>query len=83
EYEDDALFHIYIDDEYMGHKWLFFEFARRFLFLNYGLVFTDMGITWSIFSLRFLREVLIDNILPLQAIPNCLQRAPVAGALLI
>ena len=70
EYEDDAVFRSYIDDEYMGHKWQCVEFARRFLFLNYGVVFTDVGMAWEIFSLRFLREVVNDNILPLQAFPN-------------
>ncbi|MDG2887063.1 bifunctional glutathionylspermidine amidase/glutathionylspermidine synthase, partial [Vibrio parahaemolyticus] len=70
EYEDDDVFRSYIDDEYMGHKWQCVEFARRFLFLNYGVVFTDVGMAWEIFSLRFLREVVNDNILPLQAFPN-------------
>lgn len=83
EYEDDAVFRSYIDDEYMGHKWQCVEFARRFLFLNYGVVFTDVGMAWEIFSLRFLREVVNDNILSLQAFPNGSPRAPVAGALLI
>ena len=83
EYEDDAVFRSYIDDEYMGYKWQCVEFARRFLFLNYGVVFTDVGMAWEIFSLRFLREVVNDNILPLQAFPNGSPRAPVAGALLI
>ena len=64
-------------------KWQCVEFARRFLFLNYGVVFTDVGMAWEIFSLRFLREVVNDNILPLQAFPNGSPRAPVAGALLI
>ena len=27
EYEDDAVFRSYIDDEYMGHKWQCVEFA--------------------------------------------------------
>lgn len=36
--DDDAAFRSYIDDEYMGHKWQCVEFARRFLFLNYGVV---------------------------------------------
>lgn len=76
EYEDDAVFRSYIDDEYMGHKWQCVEFARRFLFLNYGVVFTDVGMAWEIFSLRFLREVVNDNILPLQAFPNGSPRAP-------
>ena len=30
--------------------------------LNYGMVFTDVGMAREIFSLRFLREVVNDNI---------------------
>lgn len=82
-YPEDAEFRSYIGNEYMGHKWQCVEFARRFLFLNYGVVFTDVGMAWEIFSLRFLREVVNDNILPLQAFANGSQRAPCAGALLI
>lgn len=82
-YADDAAFRSYIDNEYMGHKWQCVEFARRFLFLNYGVVFTDVGMAWEIFSLRFLREVVNDNILPLRAFANGSQRPPKAGALLI
>ncbi|MCG8710633.1 bifunctional glutathionylspermidine amidase/synthase [Brenneria sp. 4F2] len=79
----DASFRSYIDNEYMGHKWQCVEFARRFLFLNYGFVFTDVGMAYEIFSLRFLRQVVNDNILPLQAFANGSLRAPVAGSLLI
>ncbi|WES67649.1 bifunctional glutathionylspermidine amidase/synthase [Superficieibacter sp. HKU1] len=82
-YADDASFRSYIDHEYMGHKWQCVEFARRFLFLNYGVVFTDVGMAWEIFSLRFLREVVNDNILPLQAFANGSRRPPEAGALLV
>ncbi|MDU3049108.1 MAG: bifunctional glutathionylspermidine amidase/synthetase [Escherichia coli] len=52
-------------------------------YIDDGVVFTDVGMAWEIFSLRFLREVVNDNILPLQAFPNGSPRAPVAGALLI
>lgn len=52
-YPEDADFRSYIGNEYMGHKWQCVEFARRFLFLNYGCVFTDVGMAWEIFSLRF------------------------------
>ncbi|MDX5630752.1 MULTISPECIES: bifunctional glutathionylspermidine amidase/synthase [unclassified Brenneria] len=79
----DASFRSYIDNEYMGHKWQCVEFARRFLFLNHGFVFTDVGMAYEIFSLRFLRQVVNDNILPLQAFANGSQRPPEAGALLI
>ncbi len=37
----------------------------------------------EIFSLRFLREVVNDNILPLQAFANGSRRPPIAGSLLI
>ena len=79
-YPEDADFRSYIGNEYMGHKWQCVEFARRFLFLNYGFVFTDVGMAWEIFSLRFLRQVVNDNILPLQAFANGSKRAPRAGA---
>ncbi len=82
-YPEDASFRSYIGNEYMGYKWQCVEFARRFLFLTYGYVFTDVGMAYEIFSLRFLREVVNDNILPLQAFANGCQRPPVAGALLI
>jgi glutathionylspermidine amidase/synthetase len=46
-------------------------------------VFTDVGMAYEIFSLRFLREVVNDNILPLQAFANGSRRPPIAGSLLI
>lgn len=82
-FPDDAAFRSYIGNEYMGHKWQCVEFARRFMFLNYGVVFTDVGMAYEIFSLRFLRQVVNDNLLPLQAVANGATRPPVAGALLI
>lgn len=63
-----------------GLKWRTLNLLAVF-FLNYGVVFERDGV--EIFSLRFLREVVNDNILPLQAFPNGSPRAPVAGALLI
>lgn len=83
DYPDDATFRSYINNEYMGHKWQCVEFARRFLFLTYGFVFTDVGMAYEIFSLRFLREVVNDNILPLQAFANGSRRPPMVGSLLI
>ena len=74
-YPEDAEFRSYIGNEYMGHKWQCVEFARRFLFLNHGFVFTDVGMAWEIFSLRF-APVVNDNILPLQAFANGSKRAP-------
>lgn len=80
---DDASFRSYIDNEYMGHKWQCVEFARRFLFITYGFVFTDVGMAYEIFSLRYLRQVVNDAILPLQAFANGSRRAPLVGSLLI
>ena len=83
DYPDDASFRSYLGHEYMGYKWQCVEFARRFLYLNYGVVFTDVGKAYEIFSLRFLRQVVNDAILPLQAFANGSKRAPCAGALLV
>ncbi len=83
EQMDDASFRNYLNKEYMGYKWQCVEFARRFLYLNYGTVFTDVRMAYEIFSLRYLRQVVNDNILPLQAFANGCERPPVAGSLLI
>ncbi|WP_318420723.1 bifunctional glutathionylspermidine amidase/synthase [Photobacterium leiognathi] len=83
EYADDSAMHSYIHGEYMGYKWQCVEFARRFLYINYGLVFTDVGMAYEIFSLRFLRQVVNDKILPFYAFANGSCQIPTAGALLI
>ena len=81
--EDDNSFRSYVGNEYMGYKWQCVEFARRFLYLNYGVVFTDVGMAFEIFSLRFLRRVVDDELLPLKAFINGGRVKPVAGGLLI
>ncbi|MDC0609223.1 bifunctional glutathionylspermidine amidase/synthase [Vibrio sp.] len=73
----------YIGNEYMGHKWQCVEFARRWLYLNRGLVFTDVPMAYDIFSLRHLRRVEDDALLPLQAFKNTSKKKPEAGSLLI
>lgn len=83
EYTDDSAMRSYVNGEYMGMKWQCVEFARRFLYINYGLVFTDVGMAYEIFSLRFLRQVVNDKILPLYAFANGSCQAPIAGSLLI
>lgn len=83
EFPDDASLRSYLGNEYMGYKWQCVEFARRFLYLNYGVVFTDVRMAYEIFDLRFLRQVVNDDILPLQAYANGSSRPPVPGALLI
>ncbi|MGJ3353409.1 bifunctional glutathionylspermidine amidase/synthase [Providencia sp. Je.9.19] len=81
--KEDISFRSYIGNEYMGYKWQCVEFARRFLYLNYGVVFTDVGMAYEIFSLRFLRRVVDDELLPLKAFVNGSQVKPVVGGLLI
>ena len=80
---DDSSFRHYLDKEYMGYKWQCVEFARRFLYLNYGTILTDVRMAYEIFSLRYLRQVVNDNLLPLQAFANGSERPPQKGALLI
>lgn len=83
EKQEDISFRSYINNEYMGYKWQCVEFARRFLYLNYGVVFTDVGMAYEIFALRFLRHVVDDGILPLRAYQNGSRMKPSAGNLLI
>lgn len=83
ENKKDISFRSYIGNEYMGYKWQCVEFARRFLYLNYGTVFSDVGMAYEVFSLRFLRHVVDDDILPLKAFVNGSPVKPTAGSLLI
>ena len=83
EFPNDAAFRSYVGREYMGYKWQCVEFARRYLYLNHGMVFADVGMAYEIFSLRFLRQVVNDALLPLQAFANGCKRKPQAGSLLI
>lgn len=69
EFPNDAAFRSYVGREYMGYKWQCVEFARRYLYLNHGMVFAGVGMAYEIFSLRFLRQVVNDALLPLQASP--------------
>lgn len=82
-FKDDAAYRSYVGHEYMGYKWQCVEFARRFLYINYGLVFTDVGMAYEIFSLRILRRVFDEALLPLKAYANGSRKIPQAGALLI
>lgn len=83
DYSANDSFRSYVGNEYMGHKWQCVEFARRFLYLHYGAVFTDVGMAYEIFSLRFLRKTIDDDILPLQAFANGSKQTPTVGALLV
>lgn len=80
--KDNANRH-YLDHEFMGYKWQSVEFARRYLYQNFGTVFTDVMMAYEIFSLRFLRHTDTERRLPLHAFANGSSRKPLKGALLI
>ena len=73
----------YIDDVYMGYKWQCVEFARRWLYLNFGYVFDDVAMAYDIFRLRAVRAVRENRILPLHSFRNGSRRHPEYGNLLI
>jgi glutathionylspermidine amidase/synthetase len=73
----------YVDDVYMGHKWQCVEFARRWLYLNYGYVFDDIAMAYDIFRLDSVRLVKENSRLPLKSFRNGSRRLPEPGCLLI
>jgi glutathionylspermidine amidase/synthetase len=73
----------YVGDVYMGHKWQCVEFARRWLYLNYGYVFDDIAMAYDIFRLSTVRVVNENRLLPLRSFRNGSKRAPEPGCLLV
>lgn len=73
----------YLDGLYMGYKWQCVEFARRWMYLNRGLIFDDVAMAYEIFRLRSIRDVRNDRVLPLQAFRNGSRRHPEPGCLMI
>jgi len=73
----------YVDGVYMGHKWQCVEFARRWLYSNYGYVFDDIAMAYDIFRLSHVRQIESNELLPLRSFRNGSQRAPEPGCLLI
>lgn len=76
-------FRSYYDGIYMGYKWQCVEFARRWLYINSGVIFNDVAMAYEIFNLRSVREVASNSQLPLAAFKNGAQRRPEYGCLLI
>lgn len=72
-----------VDGIYMGFKWQCVEFARRWLYLNKGLVFDDVPMAYDIFRLRTIRVVETGELLPLYSFRNGSMRHPEPGCLLI
>lgn len=73
----------YVDGIYMGHKWQCVEFARRWLYLNKGWIFDEVGMAYEIFELTSVRDVKRNTRLPLHAFRNGSRRLPEPGCLLI
>jgi glutathionylspermidine amidase/synthetase len=73
----------YVDDVYMGHKWQCVEFARRWLYLNFGYVFDDIAMAYDIFRLPTVRQIRENRLLPLKSFRNGSLRQPEPGCLLI
>ena len=86
--DDEALptrqsYRSYVDGVYMGHKWQCVEFARRWLYLNFGYIFHDIAMAYDIFRLDAVRVVGENRHLPLKSFRNGSRRLPVPGCLLI
>jgi glutathionylspermidine amidase/synthetase len=73
----------YVDGVYMGHKWQCVEFARRWLYRNYGYVFDDIAMAYDIFRLATVRLVRDNKLLPLRSFKNGSLHPPEPGCLLI
>jgi glutathionylspermidine amidase/synthetase len=73
----------YVDGVYMGFKWQCVEFARRWLYVNYGYVFDDISMAYDIFRLNTVRLVRENRLLPLRSFRNGAKRRPEYACLLI
>jgi len=73
----------YVDGIYMGHKWQCVEFARRWLYLNRGHIFDDVGMAYEIFELTSVRDVRRNARLPMRSFENGSRRPPEPGCLLV
>lgn len=73
----------YYNNIYMGHKWQCVEFARRWLYINYGYVFDDIAMAHDIFRLTSARHIEENLMLPLHSFRNGSKRRPVPGSLLV
>ena len=83
EYPSRKSFRSYYDDIYMGYKWQCVEFARRWLYINFGYIFDDVVMAYDIFDLRSVRDIKNNVLLPLQAFENGNKRHPAFGSILI
>ena len=83
EFADRQAYRSYIDGVYMGQKWQCVEFARRWLYHNFGYVFADVAMAYDIFRLQSVRSVADAAELPLRSFRNGCKRRPEPGCMLI
>ncbi|WP_077338414.1 bifunctional glutathionylspermidine amidase/synthase [Pseudocolwellia agarivorans] len=83
DYPKRSAYRSYYNGVYMGYKWQCVEFARRWMYINQGLIFNDVAMAYDIFELRSVRDVTANVELPLNAFANGSQRHPSIGCLLI
>ncbi|BFM10041.1 bifunctional glutathionylspermidine amidase/synthase [Simiduia litorea] len=83
EYPSRAAYRSELDGVYMGYKWQCVEFARRWLYVNYGYVFDDVAMAYDIFDLHHVTRLADNELLPLHSFANGSQRPPESGCLLI
>ena len=83
ELPDRHSYRSYLDGIYMGQKWQCVEFARRWLYVNRGWIFDDVGMAYEVFELTSIRDIRNKHRLPLRAFRNGSRRAPEPGCLLV
>jgi glutathionylspermidine amidase/synthetase len=83
ELPDRHSYRSYVDGIYMGEKWQCVEFARRWLYLNHGWIFDEVGMAYEIFDLESIRDVRNNTRLPMRSFQNGSKRLPQPGSLLV
>ncbi|MGB5352283.1 MAG: bifunctional glutathionylspermidine amidase/synthase [Woeseia sp.] len=83
EYPDRHSYRSYLNGTYMGYKWQCVEFARRWLYVNFGYTFADVAMAYEIFNLAEFTEIATGRRLPMQSFENGSKRLPEPGCLLI
>ena len=83
ELPDRHSYRSYVDGIYMGYKWQCVELARRWLYVNFGYIFDEVGMAYEVFELTSLRDVRNNTRLPLRSFRNGARRHPEPGCLLV
>ena len=70
-------------DVFTGFKWQCVELARRYLLINFGVVFENIPMAFQIFYLKSVTRVKDNEALRIHSFPNGSDVLPVKGSLLI